>query len=1132
MRSLLRLLPLVASFAAHAAGPVAELYPGHLTFLLDFDDGTSGPSVSDLKPQNPKSAVVDSGGLFGTKGLVAGGCRYGLPDGQRVFDTRRPGTLVFWLKAVHDYPEPPATEPGATFFNAQWSAQRRLLVFRQAALRWGTAGIDAFYETLSPDGRRVTARAGAGGSLSDMKPGVWHMVVAQWTPDGIAQSFDGAPLRRTVVSRTFGPFAGSIGFGLDREKGSDRSPYVMDDVAILDFAMSDGQIAELYRAYRAQMREAPRTPESPAVTIEKAGAPASANGFEVVVRIASESSSAADFVIDFGAKPTDSQPTKRRESFRLAPRATKTFTLRGPAAPAEKVDAVVRVTDAAGNVVFNRRRVFTPDGVEPEWMRAASAASFRFAYYPYENTVHAQMDVSACDGFAAAKEVRLAIRRKGTSAPVAEKAFPANRETGLTEMFWRDLPEFDGEYVCTAVLPGLKGVTASQAFVRRRFPWEHNKLGRSGAVPAPFKPVVREKGRVRVVLRDHEIGELGLWRQVKAAGKDVLSRPMAIEGPGAADARRRVSAAAEWDIDGMMTWTLTLKPGRYGPFSLVIPLREERATLYHACADGLRSNGAGRIPSGVGRVWDSTQARGRRSIVGSYLPYVWIGGPLRGVAAFGENDRGWIVDGHTPCIEIVRRPGEVALVLNLVQKTAAVDAPQTIRLGLQATPVKPMPADWRARTHGTLLGACYYWGGFWDSHCIEPFDGTDEFFRKMGESRRKGVFDNDYLARAVDAYPYPYATNTAAYAIHRARILAHFRSGLWNASKRKPGPPGLVFYTNGRGVHYGDPKGQGATFCNEWSRMEYMDRTFTPMSMKAYDLDPVESYRDYAAWWYERMLSTGAADALYWDDVFCSSSFNLVQTDAYRLPSGQIQPSSGIFNMRALVRRGAILQAELGKPADGNWVHMTNTALAPVLAFAGVNYDWEDSSGDRPHQTKYPKDYILACTIGRQFGNRVGIMGYWDATLANAKTASGQKTERMLWLERTAAGVMLSHELRWNSGHKAYDDAHRLLCDWGYRRPETKVWNYWDEDVAFPVRVDGPDAASLALARRGSAVVVVSSFAAEDGEARLRPDCAALGVPAAFRAFDLETGATLPVADGVVRVPLKKYDFAMVELRK
>ena len=138
----------------------------------------------------------------------------------------------------------------------------------------------------------------------------------------------------------------------------------------------------------------------------------------------------------------------------------------------------------------------------------------------------------------------------------------------------------------------------------------------------------------------------------------------------------------------------------------------------------------------------------------------------------------------------------------------------------------------------------------------------------------------------------------------------------------------------------------------------------------------------------------------------------------------------------------------------------------------------------------------------------------------------------MLWLERTAAGVMLSHELRWNSGHKAYDDAHRLLCDWGYRRPEKKVWNYWDEDVAFPVRVDGPDAASLALARRGSAVVVVSSFAAEDGEARLRPDCAALGVPAAFRAFDLETGAALPVADGVVRVPLKKYDFAMVELRK
>ncbi|MBQ3340909.1 MAG: hypothetical protein IJG84_03360 [Kiritimatiellae bacterium] len=1122
MRSLLRLLPLFASFAASAAGSVSELYPGHMTFLLDFDDGTPTPRLSGLKPQNPAAAVVAEGGLFGTKGFVAGGCRYLLPKGQRVFDTRRPGTLVFWLKTVHDFAEPPVVEPGATFFSAEWTPQRRFLVFRQGGLRWGEAGVDAFYETHSQDGRRVTARAPGGGSLKGWKAGEWHMVVSQWSPDGFAQSLDGAPLRRTVISQAVGPFAGAIGFGLYPEKGSDRSLYVMDDIAILDFAMSDEQIAELYRAYRAQMREAPRTATTPKAAVLKAGR-APSGGFEVVVGVESMSAEAQNLVLDFGARPANSQPTKRREAFRLAPRGSKKFTVRGPAAADEKVDAVVRLSAADGTVLFSRRRVFTPDGSEPEWMRAPSALSFKFAYYPYDNTVHALADVSACDGFSAAKEVRLSIRRKDSSSPVSERGFPAERKTGRTEVFWRGIPELDGEYVCTVSFPGLKDVTASQAFVRRRFQWEHNKLGRSGAVPAPFTPVVRGKDRVSVVLRDHEIGTLGLWRQVKAVGKDLLSRPIALEGPGAADAMRRASATSDWDVDGMMTWTLALKPGRYEPFSLVIPMREDRATLYHACVDGLRSNDAGAIPAGEGRVWDSSMAKGRRSIVGSYLPYVWIGGPLRGIATFGENDRGWVVDGKTPCLEIVRRPGEVALVANLVQAPTEFSEQRVIRLALQATPVKPMPDGWRALSHGTLLGACYYWGGFWDSHSVEPFDGTDEFFRVMGESRRTGVYNKEYLARAVDSYPYPYATNTAKYAEHHARILAHYRNGLWTSSRTKPGEPGLVFYTNGRGVHYGDPKGQGATFCNEWNRFEYMDRNFTVLSMKAYDLDPVESFRDYAAWWYERMLSTGAADHIYWDDVFCSSSFNLVQTDAYRLPTGQIQPSSGIFNMRAQVRRCAVLQAELGKDTRGNWVHMTNTAMAPVLAFAGVNYDWEDSSGRNPPQVKYPRDYILACTIGRQFGNRVGIMGYFDFSL-------DKKGDEYLRLERCRAGVLLAHELRGTGA--SYEKAHAMLCDWGYRTPGVDVWNYWDEDVPFPVAVSGLEVATLAMAKKSSreAMVVVSSFSGRDGSAAIRPDAEALGLPSGWRAFDAETGAPLPAADGAVDVALDAYGFRIVRL--
>lgn len=1037
-------LAIAAAAAATALGsccatsPVCAIYPNHVTFHLNFDDGTADPSVGDVKAGGRKPEIGD-GGMFGSKGLLAGGVRYPLPKGQRIFDTTKPGTLIFWLKVVDTpQPVPSATrvyggkpldvEPGETFFHGEWSQAKRMLVFKQSDLKWGEAPIATYYHAPTQDGKNRSANVGSPCSLMDWKAGEWRMVAAKWRQDAISMSINGSPFRTVDIGGVMGPFFGAIGFGLSPVKGGRFSNYVMDECTILDFGMSDEQVATLHRDYRDVM----------------------------------------------AGKPL--------------------------------------------------RTKFDPEFEEPEWMRSPSRTVFRFAYYPYENTVHAYADISACEGYEKAKELALSIERKD-GRKVAQRRF-AVAEGGKTDIFWKGLPELDGEYVCRLECEGLADAKASQGFVRYRFEWERNRLGRSKAIPAPFTPVVHSgrwfgKERVKVLLRDHEIGKYGLWNQVDAAGKPLLARPMQI----VSDAKLpKISAKGEWDVDGMMTWRLRLPPGDYGKLRLEIPMRKERAWLFHPVADGLRSNVGGAIPQGDGVVWDSARYP-CNTIVGTYLPYVWVGGPLRGIAVFGENDKGWIVDGKTPCYEIVRRGDEVCLVLNIVQTPTRIAAERTVKIGFQATPIKPMRENWRAIEHGSLLGACYYWGGFWDSHSVEPFDQSDEFFRVMGESRRTGKFNREYLERSVRDYPYPYAKGTKEYDEQVNRIRAHFNNGL-SRSASVGFKEAFVFYTNGRGVHYGDRKGQGATFCNEWSRWEFMDREFTPLSRRAYDLDPVESFRDHATWWYERMMATGACDYLYWDDVFCQSSFNMVQTDAYRMPSGQIQPSSGIFNMREIVKRCAVLQAEMGRDTRGNWVHMTNTAMAPVLSFADVNYDWEDTSGVQPHQVKYPKDYILACSIGRQFGNRVGIMGYF----AEPQGTKEEVERKKAWLDRTAVGVMLTHEFRWN-GHRQYDAAHKLLCDWGYRKPDVKVWNYWDEDVKFPVEASGVDVATIAMSRNGEGIIVVSSFSKEDGKAVLRPDCGTLGVAQDFRAIDMETGRELPVVDGAIEVALGKYDFAIVKVK-
>ena len=1162
---LARACAVAAAFAvspcAFAAGPVEELYGKHLTVMCDFDGGTADSSVNGLKPRSPTWAC-GAGGLFGSKGLVSGQFSFTnakLPNGRTAMDTTHPGTMVFWLKLAQDLDPEMKYDPGCTHFCAMWGPDKRFLVFRQDGKSCGAGGassLSAYMHAKTPAGKQVVFRAYGGPSFRKLKKDEWHLVVATWSPDGIAFSYDGAPFQTAVATEPLGPGVWLLSFA--NYGGPDKTPgyCVMDDCAILDFALTDGQVKGLWDEYQARFKETPGA-DDVRVTLEKCGEK-DASRFEIVLKAKNEGKAPAKLVFAAKATPETSQPAATREAFTLKPGEERTIRFEGPALGEESVTADFGIASAdKSRTYFRRHRVFAPRAPEPEWMRAPSAVSFKFAYYPSENTIHASANVSGCEDFAKLTGLKLAVFRKGGKKPVAEKTFTPGAN-GLTEFFWRGLPELDGEYVCRLTGVGLGGVTASQAFLRKRFEWEGNKYGLSDAVPAPFKPVKSEKGKVKneevvsVVLRAHTVDKTtGLWKQVNAAGKDILARPVQIVSSGSTPTPSTYTSSTEWDVDGLMEWRLTLKPGHYEPMALEIPMKGEVAWLYHAAADGLRMNKGGRIPAGEGRVWDSIKTP-RNQIVGSYVPYVWIGGTLRGISVFGENDKGWILrgDGVSPSQkghdgedavatqkkghdgedavathEIVREAdGTVVLKLNLIQKACDIAEARTIRLGFMATPVKPMPENWRALGHGHLMGSCWCWGGEDPCCSIEPYDGTDEYFRKMGEARKAGKFDQAYLDRFLAGYPYRHKEGTPEAKQERQTMLNHYRYGLFHAAEAK-GTGRLTFYTNARGVQYGDPKGQGATFCNEWNRFEYFTRDITRTLSRAYDLEPVASYRDYAAWWYRKMVETGACNHLYWDDVYLTPVFNLVQTDAYRMPNGQIQPATGVFNMRAMIRRAAVVQAELGKDPSGNWVHMTNTAIAPICSFAGVNYDWEDTSGENPMQVKYPRDYILACSLGRQFGNRVGIMGYFHP----------KSKEQGRWLHRTGAGVMLTHEFRWNlwSGHDEYYKYHDLLCNWGYRTPEVDVWNYWDEDVRYPLAVSGVENASIAMAKKAvhEAYVCVSSFSSADGAVTVTPDAATLGLNPGWTATDAETGKEIAVANGSFRLEIPKYYWKLVLLK-
>ena len=698
----------------------------------------------------------------------------------------------------------------------------------------------------------------------------------------------------------------------------------------------------------------------------------------------------------------------------------------------------------------------------------------------------------------------------------------------------------EGGYVAEFAEKG--GETMRVPFRRDVFEWEGNTYGLSDTVPPPFGPVDASEGMVRTVLREHTLGSLGFPSRIVAAGEDVLSAPMQllalrngrrveISGGGFCFTERRKTSAkgfaefdagflkgridGEWWCDGMYDCQLTLLSGEVDELYLRIPLRKEIATHMHAVSSGTRNNYAGRIPDGRWIVWHGGKLR--PAYGGDYCPYLWVGGPLRGVSVFGENDKGW-VHGRWTCQDVRRTDdGGVEVWLNFVQGHLDVARPRTIHIGMQATPVKPMEDGWRAIGGEHLLGGCWYWGCQTPCNDIEPYDGTDRIFHKMAEARRTGVVDEAFVDEFLKGYRCSDVVDPASAERRLAEVRRHVRIGLKEAAGSKGGAWDLAFYTNGRGIRLGVPP--GSTFCDEWRIFRSVNRgAFSIDASGAYELEPVRSYLDYAATCWRRIVGSGACDYIYFDCAMLTRNLNSETSDAFRTADGSIHAASGIFNMREQVRRCAVTMAEMGKPCRRNWIHMSRTAMAPISAFAGLHYDFEDNNASTPLQERYSRDYLLAETIGRQFGVRTRVMCYFD----------GADPARLPELVDSAMGVMLTHELEWRRMGR-WNELRAKLLEWGYGASGTRVWNYWDAK-GYPLSVGGIETSSLAMRRAdGEALAVVSSWEKKDGVATLRPSAAL--ADDGCEAEDLFTGERLQKEDGAFALPLEGYRWRIVRFR-
>ena len=847
--------------------------------------------------------------------------------------------------------------------------------------------------------------------------------------------------------------------------------------------------------------------------------------------------------------------TELRQDLNVAPGATEKIVFTPPHGGVEGAHhTVLQLTSPDEKRVFYLRDfTWHLDRPAERWTLSREdkqAIQLQYAIYPYYRKLKARVSIDSLATKDKVTGAELALLREGADKPLVAKKVVFKDYVAEAVL---DTPELAaGKYEIRAKLQGPEGVPTdpvTQLCERKVFPWEHNKLGLSDRVIPPFTPIQAKGNVISTVLRQHTVGKGGVWDQVVSLDRPLLKAPMrwvatadgksvVVTGGSlkldSAKATQAVTTGSftagavrgtvrsEWDYDGMAKLTVTL-PAAAGKsldrLSLEIPLDDAQMPYMHACGDGLRYNFAGFTPKGDGPIWDSTQAN-RTALVGTFYPYIWLGGGERGLAWFADSDKGWSLDDKTPTVQLERQGGTLLLRVNFITKPTALDKPREIVFGLQATPVKPMPeapVNWRRWINHyweqpkvqpfTIIGASYYYGCV--SYDLYPINRDYSIYRAFSQARDTGKPDPEFTKQYMEQFKQYFQPGSEDWKSHEV----HISSGMNSAAGLKRTEGWLwTPYTNIRGASYAME--EWPVFQDEWHNFAYFQRT--ARSEAAYEVTPTASFRDAAAWYYKEMMT--CFDGVYWDNIFLAANNDTVAAGAWTDEQGRIHPSMGLWDLREMFKRTAVLFNEQGRPVFNNVAHMTNTNLVPVLAFCNVNLDWEWQYGKRDWQDRFTPDLAVAETIGRQTGNVPLVLagGFYDP-----------KDPAYDFCMRTRMAVCLVHEIRfWDWGPAWCFDLYKKLFDFGYGDPACQVYNYWAE--GFPLTVAGCDAKGIVMVNGKRAVVAVTDYSG-GGDVTLKLDLKAVGLPDTVKATDFETGAALTgAAPGEVSFPLKKHDLKVV----
>ncbi len=742
-----------------------------------------------------------------------------------------------------------------------------------------------------------------------------------------------------------------------------------------------------------------------------------------------------------------------RRTWTMSPGGQKMFSLPLKSGPEGRKLLAIATADAEGAVSY---RQFVPlVAKEPEYVKLLAHPSERFAW------VRADLR-----GFPQ-ERLDLLLRAKQRDGEALFTAAHEGLASGAGRYAHQDVSDWPvGEYDCDwrIVDPESGEVLRSGQFAwERREPpqWytRGTRLGRTDAVPTPWTPMAYAPGTVECWGRSYVLGDEPLLAQATAAGEELLAAPVRLEidrggetslltlGERLAIREREIDCkytatcdlgglqalvTTSAEFDGMIRYDLCIlapDPVAVEGLRLVVPVKPERAEYYNYCSSYYARGFAGTLPAD--------------GLSMAFQPFVWLGDNERGLMWFAESAGGWSYEGAP--ISVRRTDGATELVVELVNVPTELTDRQ-ITFGLQATPVKPVPEDWRAwrvdrvwpkrneMTHDERWeeqGVPINWRYLWFSDGAKPLY-ANLHTAPLDVMDTLGDFATQMHERGARVVPYLYLHGVSKGATDYDRYY-----DAWQI-------------TSPRQIGGGDRVIMGAC--------------------------PGSTFADYLLYGIDRWVQKYGVDGVYFDGagppVPCA---NELHGHGYVAEGGGRALEYPIFGLRDFYKRLWIaLSARVEDPII--WIHADGKMATPCFSFATANWEGEMvqgplRTGDAFLSDMLPLDFWRAHNMATQWG----VVPMWLVTTDR----TDDEMERRQMFDTLA--VLLPHGTPiGRRGHIALDLLEKV---WGSQARfgigEATFHGYWENADLVDLTPKDPRIVASFYERDGRIMLIVSNLTEE-----------------------------------------------------